>query len=114
MHLDELEEAVGTWLEAAFYKSATPDRKRALNRAGLMPALKAEMPPVYRLWRLCQDNNTLWWSGGMAAQPHILMMEFEVCKQAHANFLEYAADVQRIVSETESTMAKAARSGSIH
>lgn len=114
MHLEQLERAVGEWLEAAFYKAASPEEKRAINLSGLIPALKVEMPPAYRLWRLCQDNNTLWWDGGMAAQPRVLMMEFEACRHASNEFASYLDDMKRIIQDAQArqqSMGKAAQGG---
>lgn len=100
--LDGLERAMVEWLETVHYDNASPALKRAMNKHALIPAASdAPMPPVYRLWRLCEDNKARWWTGGMANQPQFLMMQFDVCRRAQTAFDKYLARVQTIIKEKE-------------
>ena len=70
-----------------------------MRKKSLVPAnVDAEMPEPYRLWRICKQWDKLWWPGGIANQPHILMMEFAVCAIASAYFQDEAAHRGRILS----------------
>lgn len=69
-------------------------RQNAMLPAGVVGGL----PDVYRLWRLCRKHNTLWWDGGIAQQPHFLMLEFEVIDQAHEAIESYQKSVFDILS----------------
>ena len=62
---------------------------------------KAEMPEVYRLWRMCQNNNSLWWPGGMANQPHLLMMEFVVCNNVRQQFQADLINMEKILRDDQ-------------
>ena len=44
------------------------------------------MPEVYGLYQQCKEWDTLWWPGGIADQPHLLMMEFDECAAGVAEF----------------------------
>ncbi len=75
--------AVMDWLEVAAYEALDNDTKKVARMEGKMPInMAAEMPEVYRLWRVCKDNNALYWPGGLSSQPHVLMMEFQACERA--------------------------------
>lgn len=96
-----LEQAVHDWLEANNYNQVTPERQREMRRAALVPQNPdAEMPEVYRLWRQAKRWDKLWWPGGIANQPHILMMEFSVCEAAHAQFQDELLNMENILSDT--------------
>jgi len=70
-----------------------------MRKAALLPGnVDAEMPEPYRLWRICKRWNKLWWAGGMADQPHILMMEFAVCAAADAQFQGDLANMEKILT----------------
>ncbi len=43
-------------------------------------------PDVYLLYRDCTDWGKLWVEGGMADQPHFLMLEFAACRAAEREF----------------------------
>ncbi len=74
-------------------------KQRVMRKEGLVPTdASAEMPESYRLWRMCQRNNTLWWDGGMSNQPHILMLEFAVCETEYNSFQEYRNNMEHIVN----------------
>jgi hypothetical protein len=76
------------------YRTSLPDAKRNLHRAGILPTNMAIKEPVsYRLWRMCEDHDTLWWDGGIARQPYVLMLEFQACRLAQAEFLEWLKDI---------------------
>jgi len=97
-HLKALEEAVFDWLEASDYKLASREEQKVRRMEALVPQnVDAEMPEAYRLWRMCQEHNTMWWDGNMAAQPHILMLEFSVCANASYDFDEERVRVNRII-----------------
>ena len=71
------------WLEVAAYNALSNDAKKVARMEGRIPLnMAAEMPEVYRLWRSCKDHNALYWPGGIADQPHILMLEFQACESA--------------------------------
>ena len=75
--------AVMDWLEVAAFEALDNDAKKVARMEGRIPInMAAEMPEVYRLWRMCKDSNVLFWPGGMADQPRILMMEFQACEHA--------------------------------
>ena len=69
-----------------------------MRKEALLPAnQEAEMPEPYRMWRVCQDWGTLWWDGGIGAQPHLLMLEFSTCQAASAEFQSMLANMERIL-----------------
>ena len=80
------------WLEVAAYEALDADAKKVARMEGKILHLNmaAEMPEVYRLWRMCKDSNVLFWPGGMADQPRILMMEFQACERATRQVTKYA------------------------
>ena len=89
-HLEALEGAVFDWLELQSYEDASIETQVQLRREALMPGnMKAEMPEPYRLWRACERHNKLFWDGGIADQPHILMMEFSACERATQSFQKH-------------------------
>lgn len=55
------------------------------------------MPEPYRLWRMCRNSN--YWPGGMANQPHLLMMEFTVCSNAHSQFQAELVNMEKILRD---------------
>lgn len=96
IHLQNLEQAVREWLEANYYASAPSEKRRAMRKAALLPLNQdAEMPEPYRLWRMCQTH--LWWPGGIADQPHLLMLEFAVCDSMHQQFQGELANMEKII-----------------
>ena len=60
---------------------------------------EAEMPEAYRLWRSCKKWEKLFWDGGIANQPHILMMEFTVCERTSDQFDRYASGLPAILAK---------------
>jgi|AACY02.18.fsa_nt_gi hypothetical protein len=58
----------------------------------------AEMPEPYRIWLQCRANDTLWWSGGIADQPHVLMREFNRCRIAESIFREQLENYKAIMT----------------
>ena len=44
------------------------------------------VPDVYLMYRDCVDWGRLWWDGGIADQPHFLMLEFSACRAAEHDF----------------------------
>lgn len=44
------------------------------------------VPDVYLIYRDCVDWGKMWWDGGMADQPHFLMLEFAACRAAERDF----------------------------
>lgn len=97
-HLEQLESAVSEWLEYTFYEQAHPDMQRKMRKAAMIPSgSNVNQPPVYRLWRSCQSANCLWWDGGIANQPVVLMMEFAVCRKVTAEHSGYVTSVLNIV-----------------
>lgn len=74
--------------------------QRAMNKAAIRPTGGAKpMPLAYRLWRQCESHNTLWWRGNMAAQPKLLMMEFDACRRATGAFEDYLRGTMQIVRD---------------
>jgi hypothetical protein len=61
---------------------------KALPESYLFPKGEpGQMPEVFRLYRRCNALGTLlWWAGGVADQPHILIREFEMCAAAESRF----------------------------
>jgi hypothetical protein len=87
------------YLEASLYRGADPATQIVMRKEGLMPANpEAKMPEPYRIWRICQQHNTLWWSGGISNQPYIMMLEFDVCAAASADFDEQTENYRRIIN----------------
>jgi hypothetical protein len=83
--------AVMDWLEVAAYEALDSDTKKVARMEGRMPInMAAEMPEVYRLWRMCKDTGMPFWDGGFADQPRILMMEFQACERASRQVAKYA------------------------
>ena len=70
-----------------------------MRKEALLPAnLEAEMPEVYRTWKTCKEWGVLWWEGGLAAQPHLLMLEFSVCQNASTEFQDQLINMERILA----------------
>ena len=81
-----------------------------MRKAALTPTQSdTRMPPVYRLWRLCENNNKLWWRGGMAAQPKLLMMEFEACRRAWEGLQSYVGDIHKTIAEQDKLLKELQR-----
>ena len=77
-------------LKWEYYQSLIKD-----NRSGLHSAAQDywfpdgepdQMPEVYLTYQQCHEWNKLWWEGGIADQPHLLMMEFDACAAGVAEF----------------------------
>jgi hypothetical protein len=69
-----------------------------MREQALLPTnMKAQMPHIYRLWKLCDEGRKDWWSGGVGNQPHLLMLEFGACRSALANFQETLRNKERIL-----------------
>ncbi len=51
----------------------------------LFPKGAPERPEPWDLYKKCSRWG-LWWPGGVADQPHILMQEFETCQAAENYF----------------------------
>lgn len=100
-HLDALEKATLDWLEASLFENSPSDTKRQLRKAGLNPLNPdAEMPEAYRLWRTCERHDTLWWSGGISNQPHVMMLEFSACEMASNTFDDQLANIKKILGRS--------------
>lgn len=57
-----------------------------LPESGIFPGEIVEDPPeVYCLYKKCEKWG-LYWAGGVADQPHLLMTEFSVCTSAENEF----------------------------
>ena len=84
------------WVLQCWYNSAHPDKQREIRKQALTPRLDAEMPGPYRLWRLCESHGP-WWEGGTADQPHLLLMEFVTCANAHAMAQDEIASLETII-----------------
>lgn len=70
-----------------------------MRETGLVPQKPgAEMPEPYRIWLSCQQHDTLWWSGGVSNQPHIMMLEFQACKLARSTFDEQLDNYRDILN----------------
>lgn len=79
------------------YESAPNDEQMLLRKAALVPRMDAEMPEPYRLWRTCERHGKLFWQGGIADQPHILMLEFEACESARNAFTEEVRNMMNVL-----------------
>lgn len=98
-HLEALEEAVLEYLEASYYRNSRSSTQAAMRQFALTPQNpEAQMPEPYRIWLQCRANDTLWWSGGIADQPHILMREFNRCRIAEKIFGEQLENYRAIIS----------------
>ena len=81
-------------MDKGHYETAHPDLRKRLRANAILPEdLKAEMPEVYRLWRTCKRWNHLYWPGGIANQPHILMLEFAICEKTKDDFDVYLSQM---------------------
>jgi len=58
-----------------------------------------KLPGTYRIWQDCQKWDKLWWDGGIANQPYVLMLEFSVCEMVHQRFEDYLKNVGKILRE---------------
>jgi hypothetical protein len=97
--LEALEEAVLEYLEASYYRNSQSRVQAAMRQFALVPAnANAQMPEPYRIWTQCKSNDMLWWSGGIADQPHILMREFNRCRIAEKIFGEQLENYRAIMS----------------
>ena len=97
-HLADLEEAVFQWLDTLSYENASPVKQRAMRKQALLPTnMKAQMPRVYRLFKLCDDGRKNWWPGGVGDQPHLLMLEFSACRNALGQFQSTLRNKERIL-----------------
>jgi prepilin-type processing-associated H-X9-DG protein len=54
---------------------------------------------VYSIWLRCDRRNVLWWDGALANQPHVLMLEFDVCDSVQSQLANWKNNVQRILGE---------------
>ncbi|KRT69458.1 MAG: hypothetical protein XU15_C0011G0140 [candidate division NC10 bacterium CSP1-5] len=95
-HYRQIQEAVAGALKYEYYQA---ERLKFGNTFSMVPesALFPEgvqkMPEVYWLYRKCRTWNSLWWPGGVASQPHILMNEFEACASGESDFREWMDQV---------------------
>ena len=88
------------YLEASLYRNADRNTQLKLRQNGLIPSKPdAEMPEPYRIWKTCQRHDTLWWSGGISNQPHIMMLEFAVCEIADDAFDNQLRNIKNILRE---------------
>jgi len=98
-HLLEFEQAIWGWLVTNHYKTAGDKVRLRMRREGLLPSSGAgQLPDSYRTWATCQRLNVLWWDGGLANQPYVLMVEFEVCEMVQHRFASYLKNVNQILS----------------
>jgi hypothetical protein len=49
---------------------------------------EVSMPDAYSLWLQCKDLGHLYVDGGISQQPHIMLMEFNVCRATTHRFAE--------------------------
>ena len=72
-----------------------------MRKQALLPIGPDEpMPYVYSMWDRCKQWNTLWWQGGIAAQPHVLMAEFNVCDKVTQQFQSYNQDIAKFLKDS--------------
>lgn len=97
-HLRELEDALLALLRNRHYKQLSHSGQVAMRRKGLVPpgTMNAQ-PQVYSIWLRCKQWDTLWWQGGLSAQPYVLMAEFAVCESVQARFNNWRANVSAIL-----------------
>ncbi len=91
-HLDSIKQAVREHLKYREYQRLIAIPGTALTllpKEAVFPNGEPDgAPDVYFMYRDCVDWGRLWWEGGMADQPHFLMLEFSACRAAEH---EYAA-----------------------
>lgn len=68
------------------------------------------MPEPYRLWLRCKDLGHLWYDGGISAQPHVMMLEFDVCRAAVSRFAE-SQSMMRSSMQQQQQQLEALRGG---
>jgi hypothetical protein len=89
-HLDSIKQAVREHLKWQEYKRLVCIPATSLTllpQAALFPKGEPDgVPDVYLMYRDCVDWGRLWWEGGMADQPHFLMLEFTACRTAEREF----------------------------
>jgi hypothetical protein len=61
------------------------------------PGAQGARPHVYSIWLRCKQWGTLWWQGGIADQPYVLMAEFAVCENVQSQFLNWQANINAIL-----------------
>lgn len=70
-----------------------------MRREALVPPLTRPVvyPEILNIYMKMERWKRLWWSGGLARQPYVLMEELQVAKVTHDRFLQYAQNVQNII-----------------
>ena len=83
------------WLERVLFMSAPAEKQRELRKEGRLPRTlspeESPIPPTYTIWQQCRKNDTLWWDGGLADQPHILMLDFDIYERVVRRYPELTA-----------------------
>lgn len=101
-YLLEIEQELWAWLTDNHYRTAAHDVRLRMRRKGVLPTSgRGGLPEGYRDWVACQKWNTLWWDGGMASQPYVLMAEFSVYEMVQQRFADYLKSIQQILSGGE-------------
>ena len=89
-HLESIKQAVRESLKYQEYQRrvAIPGTTLTLlPKAAIFPNGEPDgVPDVYLMYRDCVDWGRLWWDGGIADQPHLLMLEFSACRAAEHDF----------------------------
>ena len=83
-HLSAIENQVAQCLKWALYTHLKKDQYSGLHKFRESDLFKGgspgDMPEVYTLYGRSCDYHTLWYAGGLADQPDILMREFDACR----------------------------------
>ena len=89
-HLDTIKQAVREHLKYQAYQRLLAVPGTALTllpfEAVFPNGQPEDVPDVYVMYRDCADWGRLWWEGGIADQPHFLMLEFTACRTGEKEF----------------------------
>ena len=94
-HAKQLKDAVLAWMEHC-------EREEAHRIDPNVPPpdyLKGETPEqpwAMRMKIKCANHSKLWWDGGLADQPHILMWEWDICSEAEREYYQFQERNQQI------------------
>jgi hypothetical protein len=104
-HFKLLDEAVGEWLEhqedeQSFTAPPSSDVDQYEwpededDEAIAQQTRKVGQPEAMYLRNLCMNHGSLYWEGGMADQPWLLMQEWNVVAKRQNEFYEYKRSVE--------------------
>ena len=50
-----------------------------------------DLPDCYGIYQRLKRDGTYWWAGGLADQPHILMLELDACAAGETQYEQQLA-----------------------